>query len=99
VYGEAQVAKLASVLTSSLQLDKFILEGESSIVVLALQNPALRLDCHFEHIINETLSSFPVSSLWEARKINRSENFCAYYVAYSVATRVFSNCISSLSSP
>jgi hypothetical protein len=50
VNGEAQAAKRASVLASSLQLDEFILEGESFIVVLALQNPAFRLDFHFEYL-------------------------------------------------
>ena len=80
-------------------MEKFILEGDSSIVVLALQNPALRLDWHFEHIINETSSSFLVSSLWEVRKINKSANFSAHYVAYRAAARVLPGCIPSLSSP
>ena len=53
VYGEALVAHLAGVLASSLQLDKFILEGDSSIVVSALQNPSLSLDWHIEHIISD----------------------------------------------
>jgi hypothetical protein len=91
VYGEALAAmptKLASVLASSLHLQKFILEGDSSIDVLALQNPALRLDWHFEHLINETLSSFLVSYLWESRKINRNANICAHYVAYRAVARV-----------
>ena len=99
VYGEALVVKLAGVLASSLQLEKFILGGDSSIVVLTLQNPTLRLDWHLEHIINETLSSFLVSFLWEARKINRSANFCAHYVAYRAAATVLPGCIPSLSSP
>jgi hypothetical protein len=41
VYGEAQAAKLAGVLANSLHLDKFILEGDSALVVFSLQNPAL----------------------------------------------------------
>jgi hypothetical protein len=64
------------------------LEGESSTVILALQNPAFRLDFLFEHVINDTLTSFPVSSLWEARKINTNENFCTHYVAYRAAAKV-----------
>jgi hypothetical protein len=99
VNGEAQATKLASVFASSLQLDEFILEGESSIVVLALQNPAFRLDFHFEHVINNTLSSFPVPSFWKGRKINRNENLCDHYVAYRTAARVLLGCIPSLSSP
>jgi hypothetical protein len=87
VYGEAQAAKLAGVLANSLHLDKFILEGDSALVVLALQNPALSVDWHIEHIIHETLASFQVSSLWEARKINRNANFCAHYVAYRAGSK------------
>ena len=58
VYGEALLAKLASVLAYSLHLDKFILEGDSALVVLALQNQALSVDWHIEHIIHDTLASF-----------------------------------------
>jgi hypothetical protein len=36
MYGEAQAAKLVGVLANSLHLDKFILEGDSALVVLAL---------------------------------------------------------------
>ena len=93
VYGEAQIAKLAGVLANSLHLEKFILEGDSTVVVLALQNPALSVDLHIKHIIHDTLGSFQVSSLKEARKINRSANFCAHYVAYKAVARVIPGCI------
>jgi hypothetical protein len=78
VYGEALAAQLAGILATSLKLDMFILEGDSSIVVSALQNPSLIMDWHIEHVINDTISSFSASSLWEARKINRSANFCTH---------------------
>jgi hypothetical protein len=99
VNGEAQVAKLASMLVSSMQLNKFILEGESSTVISALHNSAFRLDFPYDHVISDTLLSFPVSSLWEARKISRNENFCSHYVAYRAAARVPLGCIPSLSFP
>ena len=99
VNGEAQAAKLVGVLASSMQLEKFILEGESSSIILALQNSAVRLDFLFEHIVNDTPTSFPASSLWEAKKISRNENFCAFYVIYRATTRVFPSCILSLSFP
>jgi hypothetical protein len=44
VYGEALAAKLASVLVTYLQLDRFILEGDSDIVILSLNNPSLSID-------------------------------------------------------
>ena len=82
MYGEALAAKLAGALAISLHLHKFILEGDSALVVLALQILALSVDWHIENIIHDTLASFQVSFFWEARKINRSTNLCACYVAY-----------------
>ena len=99
VYGEALAAQLAGLLANSLQLDQFILEGDSAIVILSLNNPALSLDWHIEHVMYETLSNFQVSSHWEARKIHKSANFCIHYAAYRVAEKVISGCIPSLSSP
>jgi hypothetical protein len=99
VSGEALAAQLASDLASSLKLDRVILEGDSSVVISSLQNPSCVLDWHIDLIIQDTISSFPASSLWEARKINRSANFCTHYVAYRAATRVLPGCIPSLVSP
>ena len=99
VYGEALAAQLAGALATSMKIDEFILEGDSSIVVSALQNPAHVLDWHIENVIIDTISSFSVSSLWEARKINRSANFCAHYMAYRTMARVLPGCIPSLVSP
>jgi hypothetical protein len=99
VYEEALAAQLAGVLANSLQLDHFILEGDSTIVISSLNEPALSLDWHIELVIHETLSNFQVSFLWEARKINRSANFCAHYAAYRAVARVLPGCIPSLSSP
>jgi hypothetical protein len=96
VNGEA----LAVELVSSMQLNKFILEGESSTVVSALHNLAFRLDSPFDHVIKDTLLSFSNSSLWEARKSSRNENLCTHYVAYRAVARVPLGCIpSSFSSP
>jgi hypothetical protein len=76
-------------LANSLQLEQFILEGDSTIVISYLNEPALSLDWHFELVIYETLSNFQVSSIWEARKINKNVNFYAHYAAYRAAVRVF----------
>jgi hypothetical protein len=86
-------------LANSLKLDQFILEGDSNIVILSLNNPTLSMDWHIDHVILETLASFQVSSHWEARKINRSANFCAQYAAYKATTWVFPGCIPSFSPP
>ena len=86
--GEALAAKLAAELVSSMQLNKFILEGESSTVISALHNSAFRLDSPFDHVIKDTLLSFSDSSLWEARKIFKNENLCAHYMAYMAMARV-----------
>jgi hypothetical protein len=55
VYGEALATQLASVLANSLQLEQFILEGDSAIVISSLNEPALSLDWYFELVIYETL--------------------------------------------
>ena len=89
VYGEALAAKLAAELVSSLQLKKFVLEGESSTVIVALISSVCSLDTPFDLIMKDTLLNFLDSSLWEARKISINENFFAHYVAYRVAARVF----------
>jgi hypothetical protein len=99
VYGEALAAQLAGVLANSLQLDQFILEGDLAIVILSLNDPALSIDWHIEHVMYETLSSFQVFSHWEARKININANFWAHYAAYRAAERVLLGYIPSLSSP
>ncbi|XP_059451120.1 lysM domain receptor-like kinase 10 [Corylus avellana] len=98
-YGEAQAALLAASLAASMHLDNFILEGDSSIVISSLQHPSIVLDWHIDHVITDTISLIPASSLWETRKVNRSVNFCAHHVAYRAAARVISGCIPSLFSP
>ena len=54
---------LAGALATSMKLDKFIIDGDSSVVFSALQNPAHALDWHIENVIIDTLSRFLVSSL------------------------------------
>jgi hypothetical protein len=71
-----------------MKLDQVIIEGDSSVVISSLQNPSCVLDWHIDLIIKDTTSSFPASSLWEVRKINRSANFCTHYTAYRAAARV-----------
>jgi hypothetical protein len=99
VNGEALAAKLATELASSMQLNQFVLEGESATVIAALHNVIPSLDSTFDHVIKDILLSFSDTSLWEARKISRNENFCAHYVAYRAPARVLPGCIPSLFPP
>jgi hypothetical protein len=94
-YGEAQATLLACSLAVSLHLEKFVIEGDSSIVILALQNPSLGMDWHLEHVICNILSLIPASSIWKARKANKSANFCTHYMVYRAVARVLSSCIPS----
>ena len=98
-YGEAQAALLACSLAVSLNLDNFFIEGDSSTVITALQNPSLISDWQLDHIICNIFSLIPASSTWKARKANKSVNFCAHYVANRATVRVVSNYIPFLSSP
>ena len=90
-YGEAQRALLAPSLAFSLQLKHFVIKGDSQTVISALNFPALSQDWHIDHLIVDTLTLLSPSPLWEANKINRSANFCAYHVAFWAAARASSS--------
>jgi hypothetical protein len=91
--GEALAAQLAVSLASSLHLNMFILEGDSQVVILALQDPTIVQDWRITDIITHTLDSIPPGSTWSVRKINRSANFGAHYVAHWAAARFNSSSI------
>jgi len=91
--GEALAAQLAVSLASSLHLDRFVIEGDSQVVILALQQPTIVQDWRITDIIQQTLDMFPPDSSWSARKINRSANFGAHYVAHWTAARFQSSSI------
>jgi hypothetical protein len=76
--GEAQAAQLACSIASSLSYDKFILKGDSQVVVHALKNPNSIRDWRISFVILDSLYSIPFASVWEVRKIKRSINFCAH---------------------
>jgi hypothetical protein len=99
VYGVALAAPLAGFLATSLKLNMFILEGVSILVISTFKCPSQIMDRQLEHVIKDSVTSFPSSSLWEVRNINRNANFYAHYEAYWAATRVFLGCIPSLVSP
>ena len=86
-YGGALAAHLTAFLASSMKINNFILEGVSHVITDALMSPALNNNAHIYHVIQETITRFPPSFLWEAKFISRSENFCALYVTYRAAAR------------
>jgi hypothetical protein len=91
-YGEAQGALLVASL-ASLHLSQFVIEGDSLIVIYALQFPAIIIDWQIEQLFKDTLALFPPSSKWEAKKINRSANFFTHYVATWAGAKIYSGCI------
>jgi hypothetical protein len=92
-YGAALAAHLAAFLASSMKLNNFILEGVSHVIMDALMSLALNNNAHIYHVIQEAITRFPPSSLWEAKYISISENFCTLYVAYRAVARVLLGCI------
>jgi hypothetical protein len=52
-----------------LHLENFFIEGDSSIVITALQNPYLVMDWHFDHVICNIFSLIPASSIWKVEKL------------------------------
>ena len=97
--GEALAALLGVSLASQLYIDQFILEGDSKVVVSALQHPQISKDRRISNSISDILGSISRASFWEAKKVNRSANFCAHYVARLGRSQIFSSSIpfSSLS--
>jgi hypothetical protein len=95
---EALAAKLAVSLALSLHLNRFIIEGDSQVVILALQQPSIVQDWRITDIIHQTLDMFPPDSSWSARKVNRSANSGAHYVAHWAAARFSSSSIPTISS-
>jgi hypothetical protein len=79
--GEALAAQLAISLAYSFNYDRFILEGDSAIVIQALNQTSSNSDWRISPIIMTSLDNIPYTSFWEARKVNRSANFCTHSVA------------------
>jgi hypothetical protein len=99
--GEARAAQLPCSLAASLSYDKFILGGDSEVVVHALKSPNSIRAWRISSIILDSLDSIPDASVWEAKKIKRSFNFRAHSVARWAAARshfgsILFSCIPSL---
>jgi hypothetical protein len=82
-----------------MNLKNFSIEGDSLIVISALQAPSFGHNWQIERVIADSIDIIPASSSWEARKINKSANFCAHHVAYWAAARVHSGGIPIFFSP
>jgi hypothetical protein len=96
--GEALAGKLAFSLAISMNLSQVIIEGDSHIVIMALQHPALAQDWRISSVINHTIDSIPPQLSWSARKVDRSTNFCAHYLAQRAAAGVTTGSIPRFSS-
>jgi hypothetical protein len=97
--GEAHAALLACSTARSLSFDKFILEGDSEVMVHALLNPNSIRDWRISSVILDCLDTIPNSSIWEVRKVKRSVNFCAHSVTCWAAAGSHSGSISLSSIP
>lgn len=61
-YGDALAALLAVSLANSIKLDRFIIEGDSKVVILALQDPSLSQDWKISPVVSDILNSIPAST-------------------------------------
>ena len=61
-FGEALAAHLASSLASDLKLQNFTIEGDSRVVIMALQHPSIVQDWKIADIISHFISLIPASS-------------------------------------
>jgi hypothetical protein len=60
--GEALAANFAVSLVVSLNIQRIILEGDSQIVILTLQQPEIAQDWRIASTIHHTIDSIPVDS-------------------------------------
>jgi hypothetical protein len=98
-YGDALAVRLAVSLATSINLENFIIEGDSQVVIMSLQHPQNMLDWRISPIVSDIIDSLPASISWSARKVNRSANFYAHSVAYWVTARSFFDCIPTAPPP
>jgi hypothetical protein len=91
--GEALAAQLAISIVRSSSFDHFILEGDSLVVIQSLNSPLSDQDWRISPVILSSLQNIPSDSFWEARKINRSANFCTYSVGRWATARSLSGSI------
>jgi hypothetical protein len=61
-FGEALVALLAASLAASMKLKNFTIEGDSMVVIVALQAPSTVLNWHIERAIADSISIITASS-------------------------------------
>jgi hypothetical protein len=80
VIGEALSALLTTKLALSLHASFFILEGDSTIVTFAMQNPLITQDWRIAFTISHIHSFIPTTTNWSASSVNRSANFSAHHV-------------------
>jgi ribonuclease HI len=97
--GEARAALLACSVAASLSYSHFIIEGDSEVVIHALNNPNSVRDWRISSVILDCLDTIPEASVWEAQKIKRSSNFCAHSIACWAAARSHSGSIPYSSIP
>jgi hypothetical protein len=86
-------ALLAAHLVLFLKAHSFILEGDSLIVILALQRSDIMQDRYIATTISQVLATIPLTTSWTANHVNQSANFSTHHMANWAATRNFSGCI------
>jgi ribonuclease HI len=52
-YGEALAVRLAVSLATSINLENFIIEGDSQVVIMSLQHPQNMLDWRISHVVSD----------------------------------------------
>jgi hypothetical protein len=88
--GEVAAALLASQLASFNGLDTISIEGDSNLVILALNSPSLFFSWNFCNLISDSCLVLDSFQSWNALKISRSANVRAHFLAkWAASTRVF----------
>jgi hypothetical protein len=67
--GEALAARLAISLTRSLNMDRFIIEGDSAVVIQVLNNPLSEVDWRISFIILDSINSISSTSFGKLERL------------------------------
>lgn len=82
-------------MASQRQQEKAVIEGDSQIVIEAIDSKEALPHQHINPIIEEIQHISAPYSLWNFVKIHRYANRCAYSVAQCAATNLIFGCIPS----
>jgi hypothetical protein len=95
--GEAHAALLAVRLAVSFGYRSLVIEGDSLVTILAINDPSLFFDWSIDPVLTDIKDQLLSIPSWKALKISRCANFGAHHVARWAASNLVFGCIPTTS--